>query len=425
MSSINRCSRASAIAGIGLVATLGISACSSGTTSSGKPGSTAGSGSAVGAPGQPAGGEQGAPAVGAPGAEAANGDKAAAPGAAKDGSAAQAPDVSPAADAQKLVRTARVRLSVDDVTAGAAGVRAIALGVGGVVTAEDVSTTQPGPDVVPPTRTTSDPIGTPSVPRRQDTGTVTIAVPAAELDTVLDQLGKLGAVVQRTSNSQDVTTTYVDTQSRIGTMKTSIDRLRTLMTQTTAIEQIVRLEMELSQREANLESLQAKLATLDKQVTMSTIVVTLTSTATTSTPAPEETGFLAGVRSGWKAFTGFSAGLFTVVGAVLPFVATIVLLALPALIWWRRRAPKAASRGRAFASFEHGDPEAEPDNPDEKQRQTVSTRKAESGGATSPTQHGGASEGRASEGRASSGRASSGGALSEEPAAAPSSTPHP
>lgn len=380
MSSIDRHRRASAIAGIGIVATLALGACSAASTSPGRQGSTAGSAPAVGAP---------------PGGEPASGDKAGAAGVVKDGSAAKPPAATPE-DPQKLVRTAHIRLSVDDVTAGAAGVRGVALGVGGMVTAEDVSTSQPVPGPPQPTGTTPDPKGTTSVARRQDTGTVTIAVPAAQLDTALDQLAKLGAVVQRTSSSQDVTSTYVDTSSRIGTMKTSIDRLRALMAQTTGIDQIVRLETELSQREADLESLQAKLATLDKQVTMSTVVITLTSTVTPTTTPPEETGFLAGIRSGWKVFTGLFVGLFTVVGAVLPFGVTLAVLALPALVWWRRRprtTRKAAGRGRAFAAFDQSRrfAEADPDELDEEQPHTVSAteEKAHVGSTTVEQPHGG------------------------------------
>jgi len=324
MSSIDHRSRVTAVAGVGIVAALALGACSGATTSSTGQGSAGGSAPGVSAP---QGGEAGSGAKGA--------SPETAPGTAREAGTAKPPGVTPA-ETQKLARTAHVRLSVTDVTASAAAVRGVALGAGGMVTAEDVSSSEPRPPEPQPGATTSTRRGTSVAPRR-DSGTVTFAVPAARLDAVLDQLGKLGAVVQRTSSSQDLTSTYVDAQSRIGTMKSSIDRLRALMTQTTGIDQIVRLETELSQREADLEALQATLATLDKKVTMSTVVVTLLPTGTATT-APEETGFLAGVRSGWTAFTGFLVGLATVVGAAVPFAATLAVLALPAVIWWRRRA---------------------------------------------------------------------------------------
>ncbi len=260
-----------------------------------------------------------------PGAAAQGSIEGASAGAAKDARApaAQAPGA-PAVlqlQSQQLVRSATVRLSVGDVVAGASGVRAVAMGVGGSVTSED--------------------IGTAAGERGGDRGTMTLAVPAERLDSVLDQLGRLGSVVQRTSTSQDVTSTYVDTASRVATMKASLDRLRALVAQTTTIAQIVDLETELSRREADLEALQATLASLDKQVALSAVTVTLTPTTAAAPGVDAGSGFLVGMTRGWDAFTSFAAGLLTALGAVLPFAATLALLGLPGLVWWRRRADRA------------------------------------------------------------------------------------
>jgi hypothetical protein len=125
MSSIDRRSRASAIAGICIVATLVLGACS-GTTGS----ST----------------EQGGVSAGA--------DKAAAPQPAQDGSAVKAPAATPG-DTHKLARTAQLRLGVTDLTVSAAAVRGVALGVGGTVTAENVNLSPPESDGRQSVRTTS------------------------------------------------------------------------------------------------------------------------------------------------------------------------------------------------------------------------------------------------------------------------------
>jgi hypothetical protein len=75
------------------------------------------------------------------------------------------------------------------------------------------------------------------------------------------------------------------------------------------------------------------------------------------TPVPP-TGFLAGLKAGWHAFLVFGAGLLTVLGAVLPFLALFVLIGLP-LVWLVRRriaaqarpaAPSKESAGEATAS---------------------------------------------------------------------------
>ena len=167
-------------------------------------------------------------------------------------------------------------------------------------------------------------------------------VPADKLDVALDQLSaaQIGTVLQRTTASQDVTAQDVDTQSRLKTMRSSVDRVRALMAQAKDIGQVVVLESELSRREADLESLESQLAALNTAVDRSTLAVSL------STPGNEpvsDNGFLAGLRSGWDAFTASAAGLFKGLGAVLPFAVFFALVGAP--IWWslrRRRANRPA-----------------------------------------------------------------------------------
>jgi hypothetical protein len=51
----------------------------------------------------------------------------------------------------------------------------------------------------------------------------------------------------------------------------------------------------------------------------------------------DDAGFLAGLRDGWDAFTSSATVLLTVLGAVLPFAALLVVLGVPLLLWLRRR----------------------------------------------------------------------------------------
>lgn len=313
----------------GVAAVLALGGCAAGSSSSGPAAPPKGQ------DGQAAG----APAAGAP-APAASADKAQAQPGAPAGGQPQAVEVD-----QKLVRSANVTLAVEDIPGTAAAVRGVATGAGGTVTSEDISTsgdkTSPQPSATP--ARASGPSGVPSptaIPPgyRGDRGTLTISVPPDKLDTVLDQLARLGHVVQRNSSTQDVTGTYADTQSRIATMRVSIDRVRALMNQAGSIDQVVALERELSRREADLEALQATLARLDKKIAQSTVTVTLLTPTAQAKPTPEpETGFLGGLKSGWSAFLSAVNGLLTVVGAALPFLVAIAVLLAPLALWWRRR----------------------------------------------------------------------------------------
>jgi hypothetical protein len=227
----------------------------------------------------------------------------------------------------KLTKNASLDLRVKDVASGAARVRSIALGLQAQVLSEQIGKGGPG-DPVPLQE------GSESSGDQTGFGTLTLSVPADKLDTALDQISKqVGTVLRRTTSSQDVTAQYVDTESRLKTMRASVERVRALMTQAKDIGQVVALESELSRRQADLESLESQLGALKNSVERSTLTVSLTTPAS----APETSnGFLDGLRSGWDAFTASASGLLTAIGAVLPFAAFVALIGA-AVLWLLRR----------------------------------------------------------------------------------------
>ncbi len=233
---------------------------------------------------------------------------------------------------RKLTRRADMSIVVASVPKAASDIRSIATAAKGLVVSEQLSAP------LPPAR---DDVAEPS--HAQEFSTMTISVPASALDATLDRLAALGTVDSRATSTDDVTSTYVDTASRIKTMRASVDRVRALMSRADKIGDIVTLESELSRREADLESLEQRLATLDDAVAMSPIEIRLT---TEGAPVDEPpTGFLGGLAAGWDAFTASVAFLLTALGAVLPFAVVFALVGVPLWLRLRRRrvtAPPAA-----------------------------------------------------------------------------------
>jgi Domain of unknown function (DUF4349) len=226
----------------------------------------------------------------------------------------------------KLTKSASLDLQVKDISAAAARVRSIATGLQAQVLSEQIGQGSPGDPR--PLQSGPDPLN--------GFGTLTLSVPADQLDTALDQLSSatIGTVLGRNVSSQDVTFQYVDTQSRLKTMRASVDRVRALMAQAKDLGQVVALESEMSQREADLESLESQLAELKTSVERSTLTVSL---STPGTQPVTNNGFVAGLRSGWDAFTASTSGLFTAIGAVLPFTVFFAVAGAPLVWWWRRR----------------------------------------------------------------------------------------
>jgi hypothetical protein len=229
------------------------------------------------------------------------------------------------------IRTAELVVQVKQghsVAAQADAAEAIAAGAGGEVDADDRSS------------------------GRYAEATLVLRVPPEELVAALTQLSKLGIERSRHLSTQDVTSRVADVNSRVASAKGAIARLRVLYRRAAKISDIIDIEGELSQRESDLESLQAQQRALAAQTATASITLTLTSPPpvvkkkTVPPPKHHDSGFGAGLRDGWHAFTAGVKVLATVVGAVLPFAVLLVALALLARLTWSRLRP---ARGPAPA----------------------------------------------------------------------------
>ena len=224
----------------------------------------------------------------------------------------------PASAGRQVIRTATVAVTTNNVSTTATRAAQIATGAGGYLSDENVN---------------------------DDSATVTLSVPEAQLDGVLAALGKLGKVTSQQEQSQDVTGQLVDVSSRIATQQASVDRVRQLLGQAKSIADIVQIEDELTKREADLESMEHQQAELAGQVAMSTVNVQLgkVSTASARQAAGAAPGFGSGIAGGWHALGETVRVVLLVLGAALPFLLGIGIPALVVLWFVRRRRTAKAS----------------------------------------------------------------------------------
>ena len=249
----------------------------------------------------------------------------------------------------KLARTAWLGVKVTNISKASAQVRAIAVAAGGQVLSESIVTASD------PTGTYGSPKGgsgvsedAPLPPVGLNEARLTLSVPADKLDAVLTDLSsaKLGTVSYRSSQSVDVTETYTDTQARIEPAKDSIARVRALMIKATTLDQIVMLESELSRRQADLDSLEQRLADLDRRTTMSEVSVTLW-TDETASPEPDDNGFLAGLEKAWESLLSSLMVVLTGFAVLLPWLLIALVVAWFVRRWLGRRSNRGSANPAA------------------------------------------------------------------------------
>ncbi len=108
-------------------------------------------------------------------------------------------------------------------------------------------------------------------------GSITIRVPAAKLDSILDQI-KASAVSVDTANitGEDVTDQYTDLNSQLTNLQNAQDQLRKIMDSATKTEDVLSVFKQLTDINGQIEVIKGKLKFYDQSAAYSSIAVTLT-----------------------------------------------------------------------------------------------------------------------------------------------------
>lgn len=252
--------------------------------------------------------------------EATAGEVANAPVPADVGEApAEAPPVDDGEE-QKLISNGAVQLKSDDVGQAIFDVRNVVDKYAGEVEANATETDDEGK------------------PLRSR---LKLRIPTKDFDNAMQDLEGVATLIASSGNTEDVTTEVLDRDIRIQIQRRSIERITLLLDRAVSIRDIVNIEAQLSQRQADLAVLEKQQRYLDDQTSMATINVSVERIKDKKpTPKPTEkdddSGFFAGLGDGWDALKTFGDGFATVTGALLPWLIVAGVLAIPGLPLYRR-----------------------------------------------------------------------------------------
>lgn len=174
----------------------------------------------------------------------------------------------------------------------------------------------------------------PGAPTDNGSAYLTLRIPASALTATIDDIRELGDVRELSLSSSDVTAQSRDLDARIAALDASVGRLIELLETASDTKVLIELESAISDKQGELESMQAERRALGDQVAMSTLELSLISTA--DAPAEEPDTFWSGLTAGWDSFTGFFAGLLVTLGVLLPWIVFLALVALIVTIIVRR-----------------------------------------------------------------------------------------
>lgn len=166
-------------------------------------------------------------------------------------------------------------------------------------------------------------------------GMFTIRVPRGKFESVFEVVGENCHVTERSRSSENVSTTYYDTEARKTALETNRDRLLVLLEKADNMEYIIALESALSDVQYQIEGLSGTLRNYDRLITFSTIDVYL-SEVRDLTIVQEEDTFLSDLKA--AAVTGTRGLIHVVQSLILPVVSGWwIFLGIATLIMLTRR----------------------------------------------------------------------------------------
>lgn len=116
---------------------------------------------------------------------------------------------------------------------------------------------------------------TPSYEGAQRTARYELRIPAAQYDSFLQGAGEAGNLVNKQESTQDVTSTYVDVEARLKSLRLQEERLYAMMEQAGELETLLAIQNQLTEVQYQIESYTAQQRTFDDLIAYSTVHVSV------------------------------------------------------------------------------------------------------------------------------------------------------
>lgn len=174
-----------------------------------------------------------------------------------------------------------------------------------------------------------------------------IRVPSDRFSTLMSSLSTLGNVPYSHTYTENITAQYYDTDARLTAYKTQEARLLEMMEAAESVEDLITIEEKLTELRYQIESLQSTLRNWDRQVSYSTLDLSVQEVIEYTPESRMSYGqeLALALTNGLKR-TGefFKDLLLAIVGALPALVILAVVLAVLIPLWKKRRKARRAKK---------------------------------------------------------------------------------
>lgn len=180
--------------------------------------------------------------------------------------------------------------------------------------------------------------------RRYRRASLTIRIPAGQLDQLVEHVTALANITSSNETADDITLTYIATQSRVTALQTEHDRLLELLAKAENMSDLLKIEERLTDVRADLEEVASKLKLYDNMVDYGTVYLSVNEVKEyTDTTEPETVwqriskGFMQSLEDLGDFFTELF--VFLVVG--IPYFVILAIVIVVLVLIFKRRRKKA------------------------------------------------------------------------------------
>lgn len=163
------------------------------------------------------------------------------------------------------------------------------------------------------------------------TASFTLRIPVEQADAFVRAASAYGTVLSQNEDTQDVTDSYFDIETRLEVNRATLERLKSILAKTESMEDIVALEKEISRVTLEIEDLTTNLRRYDGLIQFATVNITLYEEGMKIGPAAK-TPFGKRVSEGFRE-TLSGVGNFLEDAAVLLLAGLPVLLPIALIVW--------------------------------------------------------------------------------------------
>ena len=217
---------------------------------------------------------------------------------------------------RKLIKTVNLETETEDLEQTVALVEQKVNGLGGYIESSNIYN------------------GTSYSGRSSRSASITARIPAANLDAFVDVVEGNTNITRKSVNVDDITLTYVDTESKRNSLRTEEKRLLEILESAETVEDLITVEDKLADVRYELESIESQIRSYDNLVDYSTVYLNIEEVVK-FTPVEKESaftrmgkGFMENLSDVGDAIVEFFVWFVSHIPGLIVFVLIIVIIVL-------------------------------------------------------------------------------------------------